>query len=120
MLCICTQEIHCEVNAWQTPILNSEIARTTCSTTQHNRVKLTQQSIGGIVTANVGICDEVDAFSRKQIDTTLNDRFVEFHVWNAVHEQTANAIRFLEHRYAVARCIKLIRTGQTCWTRSDD
>src|SRR6185369_8162859 len=51
---------------------------------------------------------------------SLNDGFVELHIWNAVHEQTANTIRFLEHRHSVARRIKLCCTGQTCWSRSND
>ena len=99
---ICTQEIHREVNAWQVSILNRKITRTIRSAAQHNGVKVIQQSISRIIATNVGVRDELDTFGLEQIHATLNDCFVEFHVWNAVHEQAADTICFLKYLHGVA------------------
>ena len=73
------------------------------------------------VGADLSIGDELDALSRHQIDTTLHHGlFLELHIRNPVHQQTADAVGPLVDRYLMAGAVKLRGTSQTRRSGTDD
>ena len=70
--------------------------------------------------ADVHTGAEDDAFRFHEGATTTDDRLVELHVRDAVHEETADLIRALEDGDAVAAMIQLIRCGEAGRTGTDD
>ena len=70
--------------------------------------------------ADVRAGDKLDTLLAQQIHATLDDALVEFHIRDAVHQQTADAIGALVNGDRVADFVQLIRRRQTGGAGADD
>ena len=65
---------------------------------EHDGIKFLEQFFGGIIFADFGVGDELDAFGFHLFDAAQDDLFlVELHVRDAIHEQAADAIGAFEN-----------------------
>ena len=75
----------------------------------------------GIILADLGVGDELDAFGFHQLDAAQHDLLlVELHVGNAVHEQAADAIGAFENGDRVAGLVQLRGGAKSRGTGADD
>ena len=65
------------------------------------------------------IGDELDAFGRHLLHAPVDPVLLHLEVRDAVAQQAADAIAFLEHRHPVARARQLLRRGQARGTATD-
>jgi len=94
------EELHGEVDAWQIAAFDRKIARLGRSGAKNNGVEFCEQPVGGKILSYFGIRGEDNSFLAHQINAALHDTFfVELHVGNAIHEQSSDSIRTLEHRH---------------------
>ena len=93
LLVFAVQKIHGEVNALQIAAFDRQIARLGRAGRKDDGVKFLQQFFRRIIFPDLGVADELDAFVLEQLDAAQHDfLFVELHVRNAVHEQTAGPV----------------------------
>src|ERR1051325_8690353 len=72
------------------------------------------------ISADICAGDKFDSLCRHQIDAPLHDTFVQLHVRNAIHEQTANPVGPLVNSDCVAGAIELGGASETGWARPDN
>ena len=106
------EKLHRHINTLEFASRNRQIARLGRAGTDHDGVEFRFQFARRNVHADVGIGDELDAFRRHQIDAPLDDFLIELHVGNAVHEQSADAVRALVHGDQMAGAIELCGAGK--------
>jgi len=107
------------MNASQLPALNIQITRSRGSDADHDRIVLGGQGLDVDVASDFLPGDEADTLRSHQVDPALDDRLVEFHVWNTIHQQAADPVRTLENRHGMAGVIELIGAGQAGWSGSN-
>ena len=84
---------------------------------EDDRVVFIEEIFCRQVCANFGIGDKLDARFDHEVNAALHDFFfVEFHVGDAVHEQSANAVRTLVHGDFVPGFVELCGARETCGT----
>ena len=98
---------------------DGEIARPGRAGAQHRRVKFLDEIFRGIILSDFRIGDKHHALLRQQVDAALEDVLVELHIRDAVHQQSADAVRPLEYRHRVARLVQLRRRAQACRAGTD-
>ncbi len=86
------KKFHGVMNALCITVRNGQISRSRCAHAKQEGVVVRPQVVGGNVRPNGDASDKVDAFGRKEIDSSLDDLFGEFHGWNAVLQKTSDAI----------------------------
>ena len=70
--------------------------------------------------ADVRAGNKLHAGLAHQIDTAIHDALVEFHVRDAVHQQSADTIGALVHGDRVPNFVELIRRGQSGWAGANN
>jgi hypothetical protein len=103
---IAGQELHGKVDSFQIPSFNGQVARFSGAGTKDYAVKLCQEPIRGIVSPDLGVCEEFNTFGFHLIETTHHYLLlIKLHVWDAIHEQSAGSISALENRYPMPRTV---------------
>jgi hypothetical protein len=90
------QKLHRKVDTFEFTAFNGQITRLGCAAAQNHRIEFLQQLIGGVIFAYFGVGDKGNAFGSHQIYPALDHLLIQFHVGNAVHQQTADAVGPLE------------------------
>ncbi len=85
-----------------------------------NRIIFILQFLRGHVHSYIDAGFEYDAFLLHQLSTSFNHLFIQFHIRNAVHQQTAHPVIALEYRHAVASVIQLIGDSQSGRAAADN
>src|SRR5215467_2021950 len=86
------EEFHREVNPLQFAAGNTQIAGMLCATCEHDGIEVTSQIFDRNVLSNLGIRDELHAFSGHLIETAIDNVLFQLKLWDAVTEQPANAV----------------------------
>ena len=94
--------------------------RLLCAAAQNDRVILFQQFLRGDIHADVHAGLEGHAFGLHQRLAAQDHGFIQFHIRDAVHQQTADTVAALVHSHAVAAVVQRIRRRQTRGAASDD
>jgi hypothetical protein len=110
------KKFHGVVNALCVTVRNGQISRSRCSHAKQESVVVRPQVVGRYVRPNGDASDKVDAFGRKEVDSSLDDLFGEFHGWNTVLEKTSDAIGTLVNCDQMSSFVQLIGGCKT--TRS--
>ena len=119
-LCALEQILHCEVDASQLATGNRQISRLRRAAGEEQRVVLLAQLLDIDVDADVSIRDELHALFAQQVQATLDHGLVEFHIGDAVHQESADTVIALINRRQVPRFVQLRRCGQARGPRPDD
>ena len=53
---------------------------------EENCVVVVREFFRVYILADIGVGDELDAFFAKEVDATFDNVFIEFHIWDAIHE----------------------------------
>ena len=94
---------------------DGQVAGFECADAEHDRVVFIEEIFCWQVCANFGIGDKLDARFDHEVDAALHDFFfVELHVGDAVHEQSANAVRTLVHGDFVPGFVELCGAREAC------
>ncbi|MDB6037482.1 MAG: hypothetical protein JWM99_1323, partial [Verrucomicrobiales bacterium] len=101
------QEFHCEMDALEVAAFDGKISPFGCSGAKDNRIEIFEELLRGIILSNLGVDLEGYAFFRHDIDSSQHELLVEFHVGNAVGQQTTDSVRALENRNDMAGAIEL-------------
>ena len=95
---------------------NWQITCVGCAGCQQHRIAFLCQFLrrhrAVLAIAYLGVDDELHAFVAHLLHATLNHILLEFHVGNAVHQQSADAIRALIHSDLMANARELLSSGQ--------
>src|SRR5450830_1198016 len=125
------QEVHREMHAFQLAARHGQVARLLGTTGDDDGVEVIAQVLGedgflrpvvdggGKVLADQGRQAELDAFRFHLLDTAVDMELLQLEVANAVAQQAAGAVRFLEHRHVVAGAGQLLRGRQAGRTGAD-
>ena len=115
------EEVHRHMDAFQFATRDGEITRLGGPGTKDGGVELLEQLVGWQIFADGGVAHEFHAFIFKQPDAPQNDLvLVELHVRNAIHEQSAGAVRAFEHRDGVSSLVELGGSAQSSRAGTDD
>ena len=116
------QILHREVDAREFASRNRQVARNRrAGRKQHGVIGLAQRAHverAAAAVADLGGRLQHDALGAQQVDAAIDEALVELHVRNAVHQQSADAIRALVHGDEVSGLIQLGRRRQTGRARS--
>ena len=102
------QVVHREVHALGVPAGHVQIAGLFGTAAQHHSIKISQQLLGGHGTAHIHAGAELNTLGLHQLDPALDDRLIQLHVGDAVHQQAAHAVGALKHRNGVAALIQVL------------
>ncbi len=101
------EKIHRHMNALELPTGNRQIARLGRARADDHGIEVMDQLRCRPIHADMNVGDKLDAFSRHEIDAPTNKLFVELHVRDAVHQQTADPVGALVHGNQMAGAIEL-------------
>ena len=92
------QEIHGEVDALEFAARDLEIARLFGAAGQQNGVEIAAQIFDRDVLADMRVGDELHAFGRASVQPPVDEMLLHLEIGDAVAEQSADAVGFLEDR----------------------
>ena len=101
------EKFHGEMNALEAAAFDGQIARLGGAGAEDDGIKLAQEIFGGIILADFGVGEKVDAFRRHLVDAALDEFFVQLHVGNAIHEQAAKTVGAFENGDEMPGAIEL-------------
>ena len=101
------QVVHRKVHAVCVPAGHIQVAGFLGTAAQHHSVVAVQQLFCRHGPADVHIGAELHALGLHDLNAALDDRFVQLHVGDAVHQQAAHAVGTLEHSHRVAALIQV-------------
>ena len=96
-----------------------EVARAAGAAGEQHGIEVAAQIGSGDVDADVHAGAEHHALGLQQVEPPIEDALLQLELGDAVAQQSADAIGFLEHRDAVAGAIELRRRGQPGRARAD-
>ena len=108
------KKFHRKVDPFQLASRDIEISRLFRTTGEKNRVELLSQIFGGYFFPYMGICLECHPLTPHLLKTPVDKVLFHLEIWNAVAEQSADAIILLEYRNRMACTRKLLRGGESC------
>ena len=89
-----------------------QITRLRCAAGQNNGIKIFQNLISRNLFADIGIGSKKNAFFGHEFHTSVNDRFIQFHIRNAVHQKTADSVRAFKDRDKMTSFVELVSGGK--------
>src|ERR1700734_2312084 len=96
------QILHGEMDSLQLASRNFEIARMFRSTRQHDCVEVAPQIFRRNIPSHFRSSNESHAFRRHLFQAAIDDVFFELELWDAVAQQSTDAVSFFVHDYCVA------------------
>ena len=114
------QELHGEAHAGHFRAGDRELARVFRPARQHHRVEVLLQGLERNVDADLLRGFEGHPFRFHLLGAAVDEMLFHLEVGDAIAEQTADAVRLLEHRHRVPGARQLLRAGQARRTRADD
>ena len=114
------QIILSEINASQLASGNRQITWHCRTGTQHYGIIFLQQCAGSKLYANLAVQDKFYTGVFQQLDAPLYQLFVQFHIRNTVHQQTAGTVGTLVNSNAVTGLVQLISTGKAGRSAADN
>ena len=96
------------MHALGVPAGHVQVAGLFCAAAQHYGIKICQQLLGGHGTAHIHAGAELNTLGLHQLDPAFDDRLVQLHVGDAVHQQTAHTVGALKHRNGVAALVQVL------------
>ena len=72
------------------------------------------------VLANIGSSHKLDPFGGHQIESSLYDPLIEFHVGDTVSQKATDPVRPFVDSDRVTYFVQLVCSGQACWSTADD
>ena len=118
--CYLLQEIHCKVNSLGISSRNLDISRMRSSAAEKDTVIILQKLFSSDVNTNIDIGNKFHAFLFHQLQSAVNDLFLQLHVRNAVAEKSSDTVVSLKYGYAVTTAVQLLRCCQSGRTTSDN
>ena len=118
-LVLLRQEIHREMDPVELAARDRQVARLGRAHREHDRVVLRAHFIGVYVDADAAVGDNLDALGLHLLDAPIDDPLLQLEVGNAVHQQSADAIRSLVERHRMAGARELLRARQARRSRAD-
>ncbi|MFM1944679.1 MAG: hypothetical protein RI897_3661 [Verrucomicrobiota bacterium] len=115
------EELHGEVDALELTAGDRQVAGHGGTGAEDGGVELRLEVFGGQVFADLGIGDELDTFLLEEVDSAFDDLlFVEFHVRDAVHEQSSDPVGSFVDCDLVACLVELGSGGEAGGAGADD
>src|SRR5690606_16996528 len=118
------QKVHREVDAVALATRNVQVAWLGGASRQTQGIDLGQQLFHvnriGAGAAHVGVDHELHALRFQQLHATVDHLFLQLHVGDAVHQQSADAVRALVYRDLVPGLVQLGGSGQSGGPGADD
>ena len=90
------------------------------SAAEKDTVIILQKLFCSDVNTNIDIGNKFHAFLFHQLQSAVNDLFLQLHVRNAVAEKSSDTVVSLKYGYAVATAVQLLCCCQSGRTTSDD
>ncbi len=117
---IAAQELHREVDATQLAAGHAQVAWPRRAGAEDDSVKVAPQRVGGHVLADADAGNEAHPPGPQHVHPPLDQRLVELHVGDAVHQQPADTIGALKDGHFVADGVELVGAGQPGRPGADD
>ena len=114
------QKIHRKIDSLGISARSIDVSGIRGTACQYDAVKIMQKLGCFDVLADVGSCDKGDTLFLHNIDLAVNDLFFQFHVGDAVHQQSSHTIGTLEYCYLMSSLVQQIRCCQSGRTAADD
>ena len=118
--CYLLQEIHCKVNSLGISSRNLDISRMRSSAAEKDTVIILQKLFCSDVNTNIDIGNKFHALLFHQLQSAVNNLFLQFHVRNAVAEKSSDTVVSLKYSYAVATAVQLLCCCQSGRSASDN
>ena len=106
------EELHREVDARELAAGNRKITGDACATGEDDRVVLALQLAHRHAAPDIRVGTEGHTFLLHQREPAVEDAFLHLELGDAIAEETADAIRALEHRHHVTRAVELVGGGE--------
>src|SRR4051812_23183060 len=113
------QVLHRLMNSGQLSPRDRQIARRSGTAGQHDRVVRREQHFDVDAVTDWRPRSELGAFGLHLGDATLQMTLLHLELWNAVAQQSADAVRSLQDDRLVTGARQLLRGRETCWARTD-
>ena len=114
------QIFHCLVNALQFSTGHWQIAPLRCTTSQHHCIMRRHQHINVDIVTDCSINPKFCSLLRHLLDASINMPLFHFEFWNAITQQTTDAIIAFQHHHIVSGTSELLCGRQTSRTRTND
>ena len=111
-LVLLRQELHGIVNAFQFPSRDHEVPWLLRASSQQHGIELSLQILHRHGFSYVRVGDELHPFALHLFHTAVDEVFFHLEFWNAVTQQTSDAVGFFVDRDPMAGAIELLRGCQ--------
>ena len=114
------QEIHRKIDSLGIPSRRLDIPGIFRSSAEDHFVVFLQELIRFHIHAHIATGDKPDPFFFHNIDFPVNILFLQFHIRDPVHQETAYPVVSLIHRHRVSSAVQLVGRRQPRRTGADD
>ena len=114
------QVVDREVNAGELASGDRQIARPFRAAAEHDRIELAPERRHRQIGADVHAGTEHDAFLFEDGETTVDQPLLDLELGDAVTQQSADPVRFLEHGHQMTGLVELVGRRQPSRARTDD
>ena len=91
-LCHTTQEINRKVNALRVPAGSLDVSRVLCTAGQDHPIVILQELRRLYIFSDIRSSDKSHTFLFHDLYLAINDLFLQLHIRNAIHEQSADTV----------------------------
>jgi len=114
------EEFHSEVNTAEGATGDRQIAGFGRTGGQQDSVVFCDEFFWIDILTDIGTCDELDTFGGHEIEASLDDTFVEFHVGDSIGQESTDPVGAFVDRHVVSCLVQLVGSGQAGRSTSDD
>ena len=115
------QVLVCGVDAVETLARNvQEVRQTGAGADKDRLIAVSEQVVDGLGAADNEVQDEFNALCLQRVDFLLYNSLRETELRNAVHQNAACGVQYLEYGDVIAHVAQIARTGQTGRAGTDD
>ena len=108
-----SKKIYSKVNTFCFSSRNFDVSRIRCSTCKDHAVIFLKKFFCSDIFSDIGIQNKLHTFFFHQMNSSVYDRFFQFHIRNTVHKQTAYTVGTLEYSNRVTSLIELVSGGKS-------
>src|SRR5215831_7511762 len=119
-LILLRQEFHREMDSFQFPARNFEVARVLSAASQNDGVEVASQIFDQNISSDLCVRDELHTLRRHLFETAVDNMLLELEFGNSVAKQSTNSISLFVDRNLVTGTAKLLGCGQSSRTGADD
>ena len=114
-----SKKIYSKVNTFCFSSPNFDVSRIRCSTCKDHAVIFLKKFFCSDIFSDIGIQNKLHTFFFHQMNSSVYDRFFQFHIRNTVTEKSARSVTSFINCNTVSSSVQLLCRCQTGWTTSD-